>query len=117
MQTEDDEEEDEAEDSSAQPIKKKRRLYVDREKVEYAKELIENKLSNKEMSTLLEISIACVRKLKTKIYDGTVEELIDDSEEHYNKISKLATEPETVRIDTDSKSIDYWSTLNYLMFV
>jgi hypothetical protein len=70
------------------PVQKKRRLYVDREKIQYARELIENQLSNKEMAMLLEMSIACVRKLKLKILNGTVEELIDDSEEHYTKVTK-----------------------------
>lgn len=65
--------------------KRKRRAYLNREKVQYATELIENGLSNKEMSMLLEMSIACVRKLKTKILNGTAEELIDDSEEHYKR--------------------------------
>lgn len=73
---------------------KKRKLFVDREKVEYARELIENKMSNKEMSKLLELTIACVRKLKMKILNGTVEELIDDSEEHYTKIGKGDTDGE-----------------------
>lgn len=74
------------------PLPKKRKLFVDREKVEYARELIENKMSNKEMSKLLELTIACVRKLKLKILNGTVEELIDDSEEHYTNIGKTATD-------------------------
>lgn len=84
------EEEDEEDDHEpfAQPIQKKRRLFVDREKVQYARELIDNKLSNKEMAMLLEMSIACVRKLKLKILNGTVDELIDDSEEHYSKVTK-----------------------------
>lgn len=58
---------------------------MDREKIQYAKELIDNHLTNKEMSELLELSIACVRKLKSKIQDGTAEELIDNTEEHYKK--------------------------------
>lgn len=65
---------------------KKRRLYVEREKIEYAKELIENQLSNKDMSLLLEMSIACVRKLKTKILNGTVDELINNDEEYYRNL-------------------------------
>ena len=73
------------------PAPKKRRLYFEREKVQYAKELIENKLSNKDMAMLLEMSIACVRKLKLKILDGTADELIDDSEEHYTKLAKAET--------------------------
>lgn len=72
------------------PAPKKRRMLVDREKAQYAKELIDNKLSNKEMSMLLEMSIACVRKLKMKILNGTVDELIDNSEEHYIKFGKKA---------------------------
>jgi transposase len=65
--------------------KRKRKIYLDREKVQYASELIENGLSNKEMCMLLKMSIACVRKLKMKILNGTAEELIDDSEEHYTQ--------------------------------
>jgi len=72
--------------------KRKRRAYMDREKVQYARELIENGLSNKEMSMLLEMSIACVRKLKTKILNGTAEELIDDSEEHYKRVNSSQEE-------------------------
>lgn len=75
-------------------LPKKRKLFVDREKVEYARELIENKMSNKEMSKLLELTIACVRKLKLKILNGTVDELIDDSEEHYTKVGKGDTDGE-----------------------
>lgn len=74
--------------------KRKRRAYMDREKVQYATELIENGLSNKEMSMLLEMSIACVRKLKTKILNGTAEELIDDSEEHYKRVNNSQEEKE-----------------------
>ncbi|XP_070498653.1 chromosome partition protein Smc-like [Chironomus tepperi] len=74
--------------------KRKRRAYLDREKVQYATELIENGLSNKEMSMLLEMSIACVRKLKTKILNGTAEELIDDSEEHYKRVNKSQDDKE-----------------------
>lgn len=52
------EDEDYQEDQETNVVaRKKRRLYVDREKVQYARELIENKLSNKEMSMLLEMSI------------------------------------------------------------
>lgn len=102
--------EEDIEDPSTPTTKKKRRLYVDREKVQYAKELMENRLSNKEMSMLLEISIACVRKLKTKINDGTVEELIDDSEEHYNKVNKPEVEFE---IEPDSKSFYSILRVNY----
>lgn len=76
------------EQDELKPVPKKRRLYVDREKVQYARELIENGLSNKEMSKLLEMTIACVRKLKMKILNGTVEELIDNSEEHYTNLGK-----------------------------
>ncbi|CAG9806146.1 unnamed protein product [Chironomus riparius] len=72
--------------------KRKRRAYLDRDKVQYATELIENGLSNKEMSMLLEMSIACVRKLKTKILNGTAEELIDDSEEHYKRVNSSQEE-------------------------
>ena len=53
---EEDEEYQEDQETSV-VARKKRRLYVDREKVQYARELIENKLSNKEMSMLLEMSI------------------------------------------------------------
>lgn len=82
-------EEDNIEEATG-PAPKKRRMLVDREKAQYAKELIDNKLSNKEMSMLLEMSIACVRKLKMKILNGTVDELIDNSEEHYIKFGKKA---------------------------
>jgi hypothetical protein len=102
-----DEDEDFHEDSETTPAaRKKRRLYVDREKVQYARELIENKLSNKEMSMLLEMSIACVRKLKMKILNGTVDELIDNSAEHYTKLGKVKEEAAssgTVKIDPDSE--------------
>lgn len=83
-------EEDNVEEATTEPAPKKRRMLVDREKAQYAKELIDNKLSNKEMSMLLEMSIACVRKLKMKILNGTVDELIDNSEEHYIKFGKKA---------------------------
>lgn len=110
--------------------RKKRRLYVDREKVQYAKELIENKLSNKEMSMLLEmsigelrfnfqmvnllklLSIACVRKLKMKILNGTVEELIDNSAEHYTKVVKAKEKAtsKVAEVDPDSKlKIKIWN--------
>lgn len=99
--------EDFQEDSEAvSATRKKRRLYVDREKVQYARELIENKLSNKEMSMLLEMSIACVRKLKMKILNGTVDELIDNSAEHYTKLGKVkeeAASSKSVAIDPDSE--------------
>lgn len=65
---------------------RQRRPFYDREKIEYAKELIENGLSNKEMSMLLELSIANVRKLKVNILKGTINELIDDSAEHYSNL-------------------------------
>lgn len=68
------------------PVPKKRKFFVDRDKVEYAKELIENKLSNKDMGLLLEMSIACVRKLKMKILNGSVDELIDNNEEYYRNL-------------------------------
>lgn len=64
---------------------RQRRPFYDREKIEYATELIQNGLSNKEISILLELSIANVRKLKFNILNGTTEELIDDSIEHYSK--------------------------------
>lgn len=89
------------EETSTEPSRKKRRLYVDREKVQYARELIDNKLSNKEMSMLLEMSIACVRKLKTKILNGTVEELIDNSEEHYTKLEKTKNDVAVADMDPD----------------
>lgn len=89
------------EETSTEPSRKKRRLYVDREKVQYARELIDNKLSNKEMSMLLEMSIACVRKLKTKILNGTVEELIDNSEEHYTKLEKTKNDVAAADMDPD----------------
>lgn len=100
-----DEADEDVNEPTAQPARKKRRLYVDREKVQYAKELIDNKLSNKEMSMLLEMSIACVRKLKAKIQNGTVEELIDNSEEHYTKVGrKVKSEAaEGEKIDPDSE--------------
>jgi hypothetical protein len=66
---------------------RQRRPFYDREKIEYATELMQNGLSNKEMSMLLELSIANVRKLKVNILNGTVDELIDDSAEHYSKLS------------------------------
>lgn len=66
--------------------KRQRRLYYDREKIKYAIELMENGLSNKEISMLLELSIANVRKLKVNILNGTVNDLIDDSEDHYSKV-------------------------------
>lgn len=72
----------------AETTRKRRGFLLDREKIQYAKELIDNHLTNKEMSELLELSIACVRKLKSKIQDGTAEELIDNTEEHYKKIKK-----------------------------
>lgn len=90
-QTDEDEAENEEEileEAQHSEAPRKRRLYVDRAKVQYARELIENKLSNKEMSLLLELSIACVRKLKLKILNGTVDELIDNSEDHYNKLGR-----------------------------
>ena len=80
-------ESDEENNTEEMKPKRKRRAYLDREKVKYATELIENGLSNKEMSMLLEMSIACVRKLKSKILNGTAEELIDDSEEHYKRVN------------------------------
>lgn len=93
VEPEDDEKEYfEGQETSTESSRKKRRLYVDKEKVQYARELIENKLSNKEMSLLLEMSIACVRKLKTKILNGTVDELIDNSEEHYSSLEKRRDE-------------------------
>lgn len=95
----DDEEEFKDQEALTEPSRKKRRLFVDREKVQYATELIENKLSNKEMSLLLELSIACVRKLKMKILNGTVDELIDDSEEHYSNLEK--NKDESLRTDPD----------------
>jgi hypothetical protein len=102
-----DDDEDFHEDSETTPAaRKKRRLYVDQEKVQYARELIENKLSNKEMSMLLEMSIACVRKLKMKILNGTVDELIDNSAEHYTKMDKVKEEAASgtsVKIDPDSE--------------
>jgi hypothetical protein len=101
-----DDDEDFQEDSENQATRKKRRLYVDREKVQYARELIENKLSNKEMSMLLELSIACVRKLKMKILNGTAEELIDNSAEHYSKVVKAkeeASSSKPIANDPDSK--------------
>ena len=69
--------------------------------------MIENKLSNKEMSMLLEMSIACVRKLKTKILDGTVNELIDNSAEHYTKLGRVKEEKAAIvsaeKMDPDSE--------------
>ncbi|KAG5681107.1 hypothetical protein PVAND_010570 [Polypedilum vanderplanki] len=80
-------EDDEGTNNDENKSKRKRKTYLNKEKVQYATELIENGLSNKEMSVLLEMSIACVRKLKQKISDGTVNELIDDSEEHYKRLN------------------------------
>lgn len=85
IKDEDPSEDQQHEESSFLPPKK-RKFTIDREKVEYAKELVENKLSNKDMSLLLEMSIACVRKLKTKILNGTEEELIDNDEEYYRNL-------------------------------
>lgn len=96
-------EEDGDPEAAAQPARKKRRLFVDREKAQYAKELIDNKLSNKEMSMLLEMSIACVRKLKMKILNGTVDELIDNSEEHYTKLQKLKQAEGESKLDSESE--------------
>lgn len=98
----------EGQEKVTEPSRKKRRLYVDREKVQYATELIENKLSNKEMSLLLEMSIACVRKLKTKILDGTVEELIDNSEEHYSNLEKAKEE---IKMDPDADPLQFIDTM------
>lgn len=83
-------EEENVEEAIEPAPKKQRRMLVDREKAQYAKELIDNKLTNKAMSMLLEMSIACVRKLKMKILNGTVDEMIDDSEQHYMKFEKKA---------------------------
>lgn len=88
----------------AKPAPKKRRLYVDREKVQYATELIENGMSNKEMSRLLDLTIACVRKLKLKILNGTAEELIDNSEQHYTSLGKKRT-----NADSDCKLRAGWA--------
>lgn len=66
--------------------KRQRKPYYDYEKVQYATELMQNGLSNKEMSMLLELSIANVRKLKVNILNGTVDDLIDDSLDHYTKV-------------------------------
>ena len=68
--------------------KRQRRLYFDSEKVKYAIELMQNGLSNKEMSMLLELSIANVRKLKVNILNGTIDDLIDNSAYHYSNASK-----------------------------
>jgi predicted transcriptional regulator len=97
-ENDDDEEDTEPE----KPAPKKRKMFVDREKVQYARELIDNKLSNKEMSTLLEMSIACVRKLKMKILNGTVEELIDNSEEHYASLTRQ-NDDEEVEMNPDGE--------------
>lgn len=59
------------------------------------------------MAMLLEMSIACVRKLKMKILNGTVDELIDNSAEHYTKLGKVKEEAAassgTVKADPDSE--------------
>lgn len=79
-------EDDEKEEDVKPKQQRQRRQYYDREKIEYAIGLMENGLSNKEMSMLLELSIANVRKLKVSILNGTVGELIDDSAEHYSRL-------------------------------
>lgn len=90
----DDEETDEQPEAEAEPVRKRRGFFLDREKIDYARELMDNRLTNKEMSELLELSIACVRKLKSKILDGTAEELVDNAEEHYKNM---------IKVDPDSK--------------
>lgn len=65
--------------------KRQRKIYYDRDKVKYAVELINNGLSNKEISMFLELSIANVRKLKSNIINGTLSNIIDDSQYHYSK--------------------------------
>lgn len=89
------EEDNEPKEENEQPLedenlkpKRQRRLYYDSEKVKYAIELMQNGLSNKEMSMLLELSIANVRKLKVNIINGTVDELIDNSAYHYSNANK-----------------------------
>lgn len=67
------------EESTLKPPTKKRKLIIDREKLQYAKELFQNHLSFKEMAKLLDMSIGLVRRLKKKILDNTIEELIDPS--------------------------------------
>lgn len=107
-EVEDDVEEEEREADEAQELegnegevepapKKIKRGYLDREKIEYAKELMDNKLSNKEMMVLLQVSTTVLRKLKKKILDGTADDLIDNSEEHYTKINQ------TEDVDPDSE--------------
>lgn len=73
------------EEPQSKSQQRQRRPFYNREIIEYATELIQNGLSNKEMSTLLELSIANVRKLKFNIGNGTINELIDDSIEYYSK--------------------------------
>lgn len=70
---------DDKDESTPKPTSKKRKLVIDREKLQYAKELFQNQLSFKEMAKLLDMSIGLVRRLKKKILDNTIEELIDPS--------------------------------------
>ncbi|CAO1378253.1 unnamed protein product [Diamesa serratosioi] len=74
-----DDNDDDKDEATTKPTSKKRKLAIDREKLQYAKELFQNHLSFKEMAKLLDMSIGLVRRLKKKILDNTIEELIDPS--------------------------------------
>ncbi|CAO1408741.1 unnamed protein product [Diamesa hyperborea] len=89
------------EESPPKPASKKRKLVIDREKLQYAKELFQNQLSFKEMAKLLDMSIGLVRRLKKKILDNTIEELIDPSLD--------ATKPSCSPVD------DYFNSPNDLI--
>lgn len=87
-----DEDSDEAKEAKAGPSKRWKRALYDKEKIEYASQLIENRMSNKEMALLLEMSIASLRKLKRKIIEGTADELIDRTEEHYTQLNNTSVD-------------------------
>lgn len=97
------EDEDWKEDAGDQPARKRQRLYFDKEKIQYARELIDNDVSNKEMSLLLEMPVASVRRLKMKFLDGTEDGTIDDSEEHKKATKSRAATADDAEIDEDGK--------------
>lgn len=105
-----DEDEDESKDEKAGPAKRWKRTLYDKEKIDYASQLIDNRVSNKEMALLLEMSIASLRKLKRKIIEGTADELIDRTEEHYTQLNNT-------NADTDGKfykrNINFSLTTNH----
>lgn len=98
------EDEDWKEDAEDQPARKRRRLYFDKERIQYARELIDNDVSIKEMSLLLEMSAASVRRLKMKILDETEDDTIDDNEEHKKTTKSSAATADDAEIDEDGKS-------------